>query len=377
MLLGARPKDPEAMLSLPEFIREAIPNDIRARMKDPQALLTLPEFVKEEVPMDLPPPSRPQPPSLRSRKSLSFKGNRSRSMSAPPLAWLLQSASSSRSVSPLPSPEYKKIKTSKRPGSSSGSLSTIKQSVLDISYVAEYHENLQHVLMFMNVSGLKSGVDLEAEVLAGSAGGSGEYLLLRRGDTSSPLLGLPARVHPGRKDVKISGEHYEIKLPVTPGSQPLSQTSASALLDATELTTMRPSSYICASCSLPLVQSSRLAIYRDLPSEHWEELVDAWMCHADQKLHSHVAQRTAEGFWPSEDLALVGGSYILFDESAMVKNNYWLEERKVSGSIMHCFFNQNRTKRRPALGLSPMVAYHSCLTGILRLEFEALVGFGG
>lgn len=264
------------MLTLPEFIRESVPSEFKNKMKDPQALLTLPEFVQEEMPNDLA-PSRPPPLPLRSRKSLSFKGTRSRSMSAPPLAWLLQSASSSRSVSPLPSAEQKKTKISKRPESSNGPLPGNRQSNFEISYVAEYHENLQHVLVFMNVSGMKSGVDLEAEVLADAPGGAGEHLFLRRGDISSPLLSLPAKVHPGKKEVKVSGEHYEIKLPVASGSRPLSQIGSPTLLDATELTNMRPSSYICASCSLPLVHSSRLAIYRDLPSEHWEELVDAWM----------------------------------------------------------------------------------------------------
>lgn len=267
-------------------------------------------------------------------------------MSAPPLAWLLQSSSSSRPASPLPS-DQKKTRTSRRPGSSSGLLPTIKQTNLDISYVAEYHENLQHVLVFMSVSGMKSGVDLEAEVLSDPSGSARDYLLLRRGDINSPLLSLPARVELGRKEVKVGGEHYEIKLPVPSGSSGQSPHAATpALLDATELSTIHPSSYICASCSLPLVQSSRLSGYRDLPSEHWEELVDAWMCHADQKLQSHIMQHSVEGFWPSEDTALVGGSYILFDESAMVKNNCWLEERKVSGDTKSCYTLLGRKEGR-------------------------------
>ena len=46
-----RTKDPEALLSLPEFIREAVPPEAQ-RLEDPLALLTLPEFVRE------PPPTR-------------------------------------------------------------------------------------------------------------------------------------------------------------------------------------------------------------------------------------------------------------------------------------------------------------------------------
>jgi len=58
-----------------------------------------------------------------------------------------------------------------------------------------------------------------------------------------------------------------------------------------------------------------------LPSEHWEELVEAWMCHSDQKLHEHVVKHGKRGFWPKEGEALVGGSYILFEESVVHSNN--------------------------------------------------------
>ncbi len=45
------------------------------------------------------------------------------------------------------------------------------------------------------------------------------------------------------------------------------------------------------------------------------------MCHSDQKLHEHVVQHGKRGFWPKEGEALVGGSYILFEESAVLSNN--------------------------------------------------------
>lgn len=44
------------------------------------------------------------------------------------------------------------------------------------------------------------------------------------------------------------------------------------------------------------------------------------MCHTDQKLHEQVAKHS-KGFWPEHGQALVGGSYILFEESSIVKNN--------------------------------------------------------
>ena len=108
------------------------------------------------------------------------------------------------------------------------------------------------------------------------------------------------------------------------------------MLDATQLSSLSPTSFICASCSLPLVQASRLHQYRDLPSEHWAELVDAWMCHADLKLHDEVKKGSKDGFWPEVGEGLVGGSYVLVHEDAVTKTNFCdteIEVEKVRSSL--------------------------------------------
>ena len=46
----------------------------------------------------------------------------------------------------------------------------------------------------------------------------------------------------------------------------------------------------CARCAQALVRFTPRAHLRALPSEHWEELVDAWMCHGDQRLNTSVTQ---------------------------------------------------------------------------------------
>lgn len=194
-------------------------------------------------------------------------------------------------------------------------------------YVAEFHETLQHVLVFLNVQGITPGANLEAEVgpTSDTSADDRSRLMLKCGASTSPLLALPAPVPPGVKEVRVIGQYYEIKLPApnVPSSPSLALDSPPALLDATQLTALAPTSFVCASCSLPLVQGARLREFRDLPSEHWAELVDAWMCHADQRLHEHVRAHSAQGFWPREGDALVGGSYVLFEESAVVQSNFW------------------------------------------------------
>ena len=75
-------KDPEALLTLPEFMREPLPES--ERQKDLEALLTLPEFVKEPLPTH----------TLQPNKLFdTITKTRDRSFSAPPLAWLRPTSS--------------------------------------------------------------------------------------------------------------------------------------------------------------------------------------------------------------------------------------------------------------------------------------------
>ena len=130
---------------------------------------------------------------------------------------------------------------------------------MDVHYVAEYHETLHHVLVFLNVQGMTLGANPEAEVVPVSDASSEERsrLMLKCGTSTSPLLTLPAPVHPGVKEVSVVGQSYQIKLAVSSApSSPLSDGPV-ALLDAEQLTAAAPTSFVCASCSLPLVQGAR------------------------------------------------------------------------------------------------------------------------
>ncbi|KAG6901759.1 hypothetical protein C0995_008234 [Termitomyces sp. Mi166 len=321
-VMQPRTKDPHALLTLPEFIREAVPASvIRA---DPKALLTLPEFVKESPPAHL----------VNNDSEISsheYKSLRHRSLSAPPLSWLRSSSSKSSSSS--------------NSGASHSRLSSNQSGVdmkspvgIEVHYVAENHENLQHVLVFFTVTGATPGVDIEAEVLPpfpenNSEGG--DRLIIRSGSRNSLPLLLPARILPGKQEVRVQSTHYEIKL-TTVGPRPSADSPVEdppPLLDAAQLSIAKPSSFTCASCPLILVQTTKISEYRDLPSEHWQELVEAWMCHSDQKLHDQVMKHGKTGFWPEAEQALVGGSYILFEESSVAQHNLHLaKEAKKTGA---------------------------------------------
>ena len=82
-------KDPEALLTLPEFMREPPPTS--ERQKDLNALLTLPEFFKEPIPLYMVHPyTEKEHGKVPDPKP---KTKRDRSLSAPPLAWLRSTSS--------------------------------------------------------------------------------------------------------------------------------------------------------------------------------------------------------------------------------------------------------------------------------------------
>lgn len=248
-------------------------------------------------------------------------------------------------------------------------------------YVAENHENLHHTLVFFTIIGAKPCAELQAEVLPlrlDQSSEHGDRLVIKCGPHASLPLLLPAHTTPGKKEVRAQKTHYEIKLP-TASTSPFSDINGqpALLLDATQLSSVNPTSFLCACCSLPLVQSSKIMAYRDLPSEHWEELVEAWMCHSDQKLHDHVTKNGKRGFWPSSGQALVGGSYILFEESVMNQNNLHMkDEPTVRSLFLDSLFYFSGVKKAGD-GILPLAAADQCTTLCIgSLSFlEALAGF--
>ena len=168
-----------------------------------------------------------------------------------------------------------------------------------------------------------------AEVLPSTSSAThGDCLFLRLGGTPSPPLALPVPVVPGSKSVISRSGHWEVKAICYQNGVPPKDNEDVALLPASELASLSPSSYTCSSCSLPLVPTPPTR-YRDLPSEHWEELIDAWMCHPEGQtlaktgMHGNDGndKESIFGFWPARDEALVGGSYVLFDAQAVAGGN--------------------------------------------------------
>jgi ubiquitin-protein ligase E3 D len=231
---------------------------------------------------------------------------------------------------------------------------------LNVTFVAEFQEYLNTVILLFKLDGYDSPpkqVTLEVVPNMGEGVTSGDRILVKHGANWSPPLLLPTRVSLGKFTAQPTGEHYEIKLETPPSTQS-NGSGPVALLDAVQLTNLSPSSFVCSSCSLPLAQNlvnqqtpsqqpsdpnsnttnqCTSLTFRDLPSEYWAELVDAWMCHHDQKLTERITQGAKEGVWPAKDECLVGGSYLLFEESSIIKSNTKQTDKKnVSLHLIKC-----------------------------------------
>ncbi|CAE6415948.1 unnamed protein product [Rhizoctonia solani] len=275
---------------------------------DPDMMMTLPEFVKSH-PGPLPKPPSPvgasnlgHPRLLKKSSKLGLQG-RGRSNSAPPLAWLTGKSSSPRSpLAPQIAP------------------SNVAQ--MNIAYVAEYRESLSMVAVQLRVDGLARTSRLEAEVVSSL---DQSNLILQCGSTRLPALPLPSQVPVGKVDLFAASmgkplgaaEYLDLKLPTVAGMDGREfEYDLPPLLDAEQLRTSQPTSFACTSCSLPVTHglASGNVRYNDLPSEHWAELLDAWMCHPDQQVTAELAKR-AEGIWPMLDQILVGGGFLLFDST--------------------------------------------------------------
>ncbi|KAN0062001.1 hypothetical protein ACQY0O_005996 [Thecaphora frezii] len=93
-----------------------------------------------------------------------------------------------------------------------------------------------------------------------------------------------------------SGDHFAFKLP----AQRCGRSAAHRHLHASEpvtfplstdtLCAQKPSTLCCSTCTSVIADLGTTSRYRALPSQHWEELVDAWMCHGDQELNESVAR---------------------------------------------------------------------------------------
>ncbi|EPQ26352.1 uncharacterized protein PFL1_06000 [Pseudozyma flocculosa PF-1] len=117
-------------------------------------------------------------------------------------------------------------------------------------------------------------------------------------DVTVPLPGLGVPLQRG--SAQLSQDHFAFRLSM-PRRAAISSAPSTHLSHSSEpvafpfssdsLALHRPPTLSCAGCDAVLADLGLTTRrYRALPSQHWEELVDAWMCHGDQELNESVAR---------------------------------------------------------------------------------------
>lgn len=231
--------------------------------------------------------------------------------------------------------------------------------------MAEYQENLDLVSVLVSLPEGHSAEDRPSAAFQEDKVGSSVVHLNFGTSAASGSKSSVASAYPINLPVPVESykpvtpylvnDRLEIKMKAS--SRPAADESSpiATLMGATQLSNLKPSSFICSSCSLPLVQlptatyplvdlseaadrpEPKIASfqYSDLPSEYWGELVEAWMCHSEQKLSKDVTGKgNGSGMIPkSPSHVLVGGSYILVDQEAVTMRNIAREAESTTQEV--------------------------------------------
>lgn len=105
-------------------------------------------------------------------------------------------------------------------------------------------------------------------------------------------------------------DHHELRLPTSESGRPTrSREDLEIAIPycASDLRRHKPTSLQCTNCKCTLADLTSILRYNDLPSEHWAELLDAWMCHEDQTLSKELMEK-GNNIWPKETQALIGSN---------------------------------------------------------------------
>lgn len=116
-------------------------------------------------------------------------------------------------------------------------------------------------------------------------------------------------------DMVFKGDHYEVRIATAESTNStrtrddleIRSPYTAADLKAHARTT---DAFMCVSCGVPLIKLANITRYNDLPSEHWAELLDAWMCHQDQSLSEELIAK-GNNIWPKDHQALLSSTGII------------------------------------------------------------------
>lgn len=192
----------------------------------------------------------------------------------------------------------------------------------NVTYVVEHQENLRSLQVLVHGIGISSNLELNIQTLPSSSGSTNTAVITSKWEPSLSIdVALPVLVYSDQITPLVPQSLYQeaklSALPTPPASNALIITHA---LSAPDFRSLKATVLCCAICerhlaSLPFSRDPKQA-YKDLPSDHWAEMIDIWMCHDDPAFTARLAGMTEEGFWPRDGGVLVGGSYLLVEKTS-------------------------------------------------------------
>ena len=204
----------------------------------------------------------------------------------------------------------------------------------NLSYIAEHQENLNVVQVMVHGDKMSSFPELFLEADKET---SEEATLSSKSLASQVRIQLPVPVQGGQK-VPLAAPHFHLEAKLTSvlvsPSAPVSSlnTMITQALCAADLREMQPRTVCCSGCDREVADLPTGCLFKDLPSEHWAEMMEVWMCHSDPGFTAQISAQTRDGFWPSPGTVLVGGSYLLLGEEYINKHNLVTDTDTVSCS---------------------------------------------
>ncbi|SOV05781.1 uncharacterized protein UDID_06205 [Ustilago sp. UG-2017a] len=222
----------------------------------------------------------------------------------------------------------------------------------------------------------ESSSENERKSSSGSGGGSGEKRKLSSDHVSSPASSGSGRVRiqlaaaatwpqSGRISLALGGGVCRVKLSLTEAERRAGaeESRAEGIVDfplsASYLSAQQRSvvGLCCAVCAKQkesgeksvLVGLGRRVEWRALPSEGWEELVDAWMCHGDQELNRSLTETAVrfsskiqagphdgvEGEQVKRKTIWVGDTYLLLPRQMLDSSKVAFETQDAQ-TVMRC-----------------------------------------
>ncbi|KAK0537110.1 hypothetical protein OC835_001834 [Tilletia horrida] len=101
---------------------------------------------------------------------------------------------------------------------------------------------------------------------------------------------LPSPATAGHGIVTAEVDHGSIRLQLATrtGLNGHERVTDTLPLSHTFFSDIKSEGIFCDACGGVLATWSPAVTYRALPSDHWEELIESWMCHSDQRLHESI-----------------------------------------------------------------------------------------